>query len=187
MLCVLWYYKLQVFVTITCGTVCEAQNSKAHTQIRWGLCTIGNSHLGATRTTPPQGGFGGVAVGAHSNDTHSLLLLLLALILLRLCSSPWLSCRSTLGIPTRRLPHDLHLRSSRWCRHCPAVSTLLVLDIVWIICGGGPLDHVTIDAWNSRPEQRWPREDVWSAQHHAICELQARTKENILILIKHGK
>jgi len=66
-----------LYVVLGCKNVTTCAENLKRAQIRAFYFPIALViHLGATRTTPPQGGLCGVAVGAHSNDTHSLLLML---------------------------------------------------------------------------------------------------------------
>jgi len=66
-----------LYVVLGCKIVTTCAKNLKRAQIRAFYFPIALViHLGATRTTPPQGGLCGVAVGAHSNDTHSMLLML---------------------------------------------------------------------------------------------------------------
>ena len=114
-------------------------------------------YLGAARTTPPQGRLGGVAVGAHPNNTQIWLAarVHVGVVPCLMRPSPRLLPRSTTGIGSG-LPRDPHLgrrRRPATSIHRPATDHLVQLPhIVWIV--RGRLDHVVTDALHSRERRR---------------------------------
>lgn len=114
-------------------------------------------YLGAARTTPPQGRLGGVAVGAHPNNTQIIRLATAAHhahhVFVPLRRPPPRLLRRRTGIGSGRLPRDPHL--GRWRPAACGLerpADLQLPHIVWI--ERGRLDHVVPDALHCRERRR---------------------------------